>query len=252
MRFLVLSFLCLLPLWAGEPLRVLMIGNSYTAQTQKMTRGFLEADPEVELVFALHVPNGSFLEQHAKNPDVEELLEKEVWDVVILQEQSQLPAFAMNDAEGAKEKLAAGAPVLIKKIRKACPGARILLFQTWSRHQVDCRKKTLTHFDGEPAKMQEALVKGYEWIKEQGGEGIEIVPVGLAFERWYSAKGYEDEQFTLHKRDRTHPGPLGAYLTGAVFYGAITGRDPSGVEFTGQLQDEELRKALRACVSDVP
>jgi hypothetical protein len=225
-----------LPLSAAEKLRLLMIGNSYTAQTREMVTGFLTADPEIELEFAGHTPGGSFLHQHAANPKVDELLARE-WDVIVLQEQSQNPAFAMLGKGEARERFQSGGRDLLAKVRAAPGRPRILMFQTWAVHRAGDRRGTIDHFDGKPEKMQDALAKGYAWLRKQAGPGAKVVEVGRAFERWYAAKGYDDPAFRLHKADGSHPSSLGAYLTGAVFYRAITGRDPAKVAFPGGLDD---------------
>lgn len=245
---ILLLFLLLLPLSAKDKLRVLMIGNSYTAQTRQEVAGFLKADPEIDLEFASHAPGGNFLEQHANNPKVAELLKRE-WDVVVVQEQSQLPAFAMNGDAGAMKRFEQGGTDLIAMVRKSPGKPRILLFQTWARHADGDKRGTLDHFGGKPERMQDALAKGYEHLRKKAGGKIEVVEVGRAFERWYAEKGYADRKFSLHKPDGSHPSKLGAYLTGAMFYRAITGRDPAKLSGRPKLGDG-LDEALLACAAD--
>lgn len=245
---IVIFVLCLAgPLCAGEKLRVLMIGNSYTAQTRQAVSGFLEADPEVDLELVAHAPGGAFLHQHADNPKVAALLERE-WDVVVLQEQSQLPAFAMSgDGEARRRFEQAG----LAMIRRAAggPGApRVLLFQTWAMHAEDDRRGTLKRFGGSPARMQDALARGYELLESKSDKKVRVVEVGRAFERWYGSEGYDDPALSLHRQDGSHPSKLGAYLTGAVFYGAITGKDPSTVEFVGGLDGLTAGRILKAAL----
>ncbi len=235
MKRLLLCLLLALPLSAKEKLRVLMIGNSYTAQTHQMLKGFLEADGEVDPEMVVHSPGGAFLHQHAANPKVAKLLERE-WDVVVVQEQSQLPAFAMNGDEGAEKRFLEGGEALIEQVRQGPGEPRILLFQTWARHADDGKRGTLDHFGGKPERMQDALAKGYALLAKKAGRGVEVVEVGRAFERWYRDKGYEDSKLSLHRGDGSHPSRLGAYLTGAVFYRAITGKDASATGHRGDLE----------------
>lgn len=237
--------IAILPLAAKERLRVLMIGNSYTDQTRQYVKGFLEADPELELEFASHTPGGAFLEQHAKNPKVAALLEKP-WDVVVLQEQSQLPAFAAAGDRAAMKRFEQGGMALIGMVRKNPGKPRILLFQTWARHADGDKRHTLDRFGGKPERMQDALAKGYAHLRRKAGGKIEVVEVGRAFERWYAEKGYADPKFRLHKGDGSHPSKLGAYLTGALFYRAITGRDPAKLPERPKL-DGDLGGELIAC-----
>ncbi|BCX46941.1 cell division protein FtsK [Haloferula helveola] len=247
---LCLLFLPAIVFGAPKPLRMLMIGNSYTAQTKAEVKAFLDADPEVKLELVTHNPGGRFLEQHAKDPKVAKLLEGSgKWDVIVLQEQSQLPAFAMKGDKGSLERLEGGAPVLIPKILKAQPQARVMMFETWARHSGNDKANTLRHFDGDPEKMQEALTKGYEYLVRRPdawdySKEVSIVPVGQAFAAWYAGDGKEEGMPSLHRPDNSHPSKAGAYLTGAMFYRAITGRDPAKVSYDGGLQPDGTAEKL--------
>ena len=246
MKIIALLLLLVVPALSGERLRLLMIGNSYTAQTRKAVQGMLEADPELELEFATHAPGGRFFEQHAKDPKVVKLLERE-WDVVVLQEQSQLPAFAMNGDPGSRKRFEDGGMALIEMVRGAPGEPRILLFQTWARHGGDDKRGTLRkHFDGKPGKMMDALAKGYRLLAKKAGGDVEVVEVGRAFEGWYEAKGYDEKRFSLHRPDASHPSAAGALLTGAVFYRALTGRDPVETDYRGGIEAELAKELLAA------
>jgi hypothetical protein len=255
MRSILLLLLCLaLPL-SAEKLRILMIGNSYTSQTLGEIRGFLKSDQALDVELVAHCPGGRKLHQHLESPKVEALLSGRVkWDVVILQEQSQLPALAMKKGGKSLEQFESGGVGLIRKILKEQPGARILLFETWARHPEPDRAGTLKWFDGKPGKMQEALTKGYRHLLVNPGKwdftkSVAIVPVGTAWLAWYQAVGYVNPFLTLHKEDCSHPGKQGAYLTGAMFYEAITGKPATGSSYDGgirgNLKGKPLAKALR-------
>lgn len=250
-RLLALTLVLFLPLSAAEKLRVLMIGNSYTAQTRSEVKGFLDADPEVEVEMVVHCPGGRKLVQHVESSRVAELLEdKEGWDVVVIQEQSQLPAFAMLSKGEAYDLFTQNGVELIRRVRKAQPEARILLFETWARHRDPDRAGTLKHFDGKPERMQDALTRAYAMLRSNPGEWdfskeVAIVPVGRAWQRWYERKGYDDEGTKLHSRDHSHPGKLGAYLTGAVFYESLTGRKAGELPYQGRIEDPDLAEELR-------
>jgi len=240
-----------LPLSAAESLRILMIGNSYTAQTKAEVKGFLDADKKLEVELVAHCPGGRKLIEHLSSPKVDALLQdKDGWDVVVLQEQSQLPAFAMTSGGASLESFAKGGEGLLDKVTRLQPKARVLLFETWARHPAPDKFGTLKSFGGDPLKMQAALTKGYAFLRKNAdkwdfSQSVEIVPVGRAWQAWYQQKGYKDDSVKLHSGDSSHPGPLGAYLTGAVFYQALTGRSPVELPFVGKVKDEGLAEALR-------
>jgi hypothetical protein len=215
-----------------QELRILMIGNSYTAQTKAAVEAFLDADPAIDAELVVHSPGGKKLFEHAENEKVARLIgDNQGWDFVVLQDQSQLPAFAMAGPDDGpmRKQLDAGGPVLIRRIHEQQPEARVILFETWARHREPDKAGTLERFDGKPERMQKALGEGYRRMVKNRGEWdhsayTTIAPVGTAWESWYGEEGYEDDKTCLHQPDRSHPGKLGAYLTGAVIYQAITGR----------------------------
>jgi hypothetical protein len=251
MRAIPLVLCLLLPLSAAEKLRVLMIGNSYTAQTRAEVKGFLDADPMVDVDLVAHCPGGKKLIEHLATPKVKELLaDKGGWDVIVLQDQSQLPAFAMRFEGDALEQFSKGGEGMIRMAMEAQPKARLLLFETWARHLQPDNQGTLKNFDGKPEKMQEALTKAYELLRRNPGKwdfrkSVEVVPVGQVWQGWYRQRGYEDPSMSLHSGDRSHPGKLGAFLTGAVFYEAITGRAAAELPYQGKVGDADLALALK-------
>jgi len=227
-----------------ESLRILMLGNSYTAMSWRQLVGFLDADPKIDAQLRAYCPGGKTLAEHAANRKVEELLGKRgEWDVVVLQEQSQLPAYALGvpGNEKLRRQLDAGAPVLIRRIHKLQPRARIVLFETWARHRDPDKQQTLAHFGGDPAKMQSALTAAYQRMRRNPGKWdfskfVAIAPVGRAFAAWYAENGYGDPRRKLHRPDNSHPSKLGAFLAGAVLYETITGRPATGVDYLGPLK----------------
>jgi len=229
-----------------QELRILMIGNSYIGQTKVEVKAFLDADPALNVDFVTHAPGGKTLAEHAKNEKVAQLLsDKKGWDVVVLQDQSQLPAFAMAgpDDNPMLKQLDAGGPVLIRRIHEKHPEARVILFETWARHSKPDKRDTLRQFQGKPERMQEFLTKGYQRMVKSPGEwdfskSTTIAPVGQAFASWYAEHGYKDEKLSLHKADSSHPGKLGAYLTGAVMYETISGRSADKAGYDGGLDSK--------------
>lgn len=196
------------------PQRILFIGNSYTAGTKAGIEFFLkQADRNVELKF-IH-PGGRRLSQHANDNQTLATIAEGNWDLVVLQEQSQIPSLPkMRD-----EYLQAGVQ-LTQAIRKA--DSDCLLFQTWGRRDGDKQNK---QFNPDFITMQKRLSEGYVALGER--TETPIAPVGQA---WAIVHDDSPELFRkLYVADGSHPSALGAYLTGAVFYAVITGNDPGEV-----------------------
>lgn len=268
MKMIVLTG-CLLASVAAqaEKMNILMVGNSYTMQSWTYLRDFLAADPAVEASITPHASGGKKLSQFVKDEGLLKLLNGDAkWDFVVLQDQSQLPALAFNpdspDVAEDRAEFDAGGPRLIELIRRLQPQAQIVLFETWARHPGPEKWETLAKwFNNDPDVMMKYLAEAYRYLVKNSGPGgrdhsayVRLAPVGDAFHAWYKRNGYGDESKKLHKPDNSHPGPLGGYLTGAVFYEMLTGRKSEDVPFDGglgkELADELRETATRAVTAE--
>ena len=220
-RIFTISLLALLATFSNSllaektvPQRILFIGNSYTGGTKAGIEFFLkQADRNIQLKF-IH-PGGRRLSQHATDKQTLTTIAEGNWDLVVLQEQSQIPSLPnVRD-----EYLQAGVQ-LSQAIRKA--DSDCLLFQTWGRRDGDKWNKQL---NPDFATMQKRLSEGYAALSER--TETPVAPVGQAW-----AIVHDDSPVLFRKLyagDGSHPSALGAYLTGAVFYAVITGNDPREV-----------------------
>ena len=205
--------LCGRTLADDAPKRILFIGNSYTAGTKAGIEFFLkQADQNVTLQF-IH-PGGRTLANHAENEQTLKTITEGKWDLVVLQEQSQIPSFPQRDGF-----LQSGI-LLTQAVRKA--DSDCLLFETWGRRDGDKQNKER---NPDFTAMQKHLSEGYAQLGER--TETPVAPVGQA---WAIIHDEFPELFAkLYAGDGSHPSALGAYLTGAVFYATITGKDPAEV-----------------------
>ncbi|MGD8245079.1 MAG: DUF4886 domain-containing protein [Anaerolineae bacterium] len=204
---------------AGQPLRVLFIGNSYTFHNNmpEMLAQLMRAggrDIEVQS----SARGGWTLADHAASEETLSMLMSQNWDYVILQEQSVIPCIPAR-----REQLMYPAVRAIHdEVQRA--GAETVLFVTWGRR------------DGLSAEgyrdyemMQDQLNSGY---MEIGTEvGAVVAPVGIA---WQNART-ADTQLQLWDRDGSHPSQEGSYLAACVFYSVICGESPEGTGYWGGL-----------------
>ncbi len=190
-------------------LRVLFVGNSYT-QVNDLPATFAAlaraGGHRVEVGMAAE--GGQTLLGHSTSPNTQGQLVPGRWDVVVLQEQSQIPSVAWSR----DNEMAPGARSLVGEIRGI--GARPLLFSTWA------------HRDGWPeqgldeATMQGAIDAAYLALGQQLDAGD--VPVGEA----WSAALVAAPSVALWQDDGSHPTPAGTFLAAAVFYAALFAEDP--------------------------
>ena len=186
-----------------EPLRVLFIGNSYTYchQMPAMIGRLAAAAGDVRpFEYKTVVRGGETLEGHWKRGEALAKIREGGWDVVVLQEQSLRP---VQDTARFHEY----ARLFAAAIEKA--GARTCFYLTWAREHTPERQ---------PDYNEACLSIAREL-------GAMAAPAGIA---WQNARK-ENPTWPLYAGDRSHPRPLGAYLTACVFYGTLYGRSPVGL-----------------------
>jgi hypothetical protein len=204
-------------------LRVLFVGNSYTYYNEmpSLVHRLAEGDEGAPAVFSVEytAPNWT-LRRAAQDDGLTDLLEEVRWNVVVLQEQSQMLSFS---PEGRRRYTSPYARALNREI--AVAGGRTMFFLTWGYQVGDRRNVPGDTYDA----MQARLTEGY--LELAGELGAEVAPVGLAWaEALQRRPGLE-----LWKSDGAHPSKIGSYLAACVFYAILTGRDPTESDFTGDL-----------------
>ena len=203
--------------------RVLFIGNSYTTVNALPTVfAKLARSGGRRIDAGTAAGNGWTLENHAGSPITAAKMARKKWDVVVLQEQSQLPSVE----EFRQTQMYPAARRLIGAIRNQ--GARPLFYLTWARR------------DGWPengmpdyASMQAAINDGYLAIA--GDQRVAVAPVGYAWATLVT----RGTGASLWQEDGSHPTEAGTYLAACVFYATIFRESPMGLAYHSSLSAEE-------------
>lgn len=259
-------------------LHVFMVGNSYTRQNNlcRITQGvFQAAQPDTAKIDG-HCPPGQTWGGHlagmlgettqkggARIQRALTTQKNRQWNWVILQNQSQLPAY-IQDNPGAFNNTVEECKRMYKHIQEHNPGVKIMFYMTWGR----CKRNT----DPNPAMFtdyltnQAKLTAGYLKYQEETTTDewpTYIAPVGLVHQTIYQDcvdQGIEDPTADgslfrkLYWRDRHHPSALGSYVAAMTIYASLTGNldlvdwvpdwDIKGEEPV----DPEIAKTLREAV----
>ncbi|MHC4435740.1 MAG: LamG-like jellyroll fold domain-containing protein [Planctomycetota bacterium] len=207
----------------SEPLRVLFIGNSLTAQIRTALDSLIQASPYSESTFEYVALDYWHLQQHVNSENTMSKIRNSDWDFVVLQEQSNKPTLPDRCAEfyDAVAKLS-------EAIKES--GAQVVLYMTWGyrdggNHQINPDYET----------MQQNLIEAYTEAARQV-DAI-IAPVGVAWRHVYRDK--PDLSRQLYKVDGLHPSYKGAFLTACVFYATLFDADPTELAFNGVLPAQE-------------
>jgi len=217
-------------------LRVLFIGNSltYAGDLPALIQGLARA-AGVNLLYDQHTPGGARLLNHAADPEVRALLARGGWDAVVLQEQSEWPAFSDEQVRSGIEPYATA---LATEARAASPSVRLLLYETPARRDGDPQNVSVSPELATYEGMQLRIDRTYERLAAllRGT----VVPVGVA---WRLAR-HEHPEIDLYA-DAVHPGRVGAYLIACVFHATLLERSPVGSSYTAGL-DPEMAATLQA------
>ena len=200
--------------------RVLFVGNSLTFRNDLPGLVHQLGGTRTPIYAGSFTAPGWQLSQFAGDDGLDRLLREVHWDVVVLQEQSQVPSFPENDR--AREFDPPGRE-LADEIRAS--GAEPLLFVTWAHRTGDRRNVPGDTY----AAMQERVVDGYEEAARASASAV--APVGVAWEEVLQRR----PQLELWAADGTHPSRAGSYLAACVFYSLLTRKSPVGNSFTAGL-----------------
>jgi len=202
--------------------RVLFIGNSYTYVNDLPTTFMnLARSGGHKTEVGMSAQGGWMLADHVKSSDTIAKINSEKWNFVVLQEQSEVPAFQQTRSSEMYPALR----VLIGDIE--ADEAKPILFLTWA------------YRDGLPANgmpnyasMQAQINNGYILMSQ--AFNVPVAPVGVA---WQNVRN-QDPQINLWQDDGSHPTPEGTYLAACVFYADIFQQSPEGLSYQANLSTD--------------
>ena len=226
-------------LFAQEYPRVLFIGNSYTQANNlpQMVADIAQSMGE-GMEYRSNTPGGCIFEMHCHNQSMMWICEGG-WDFVVMQEQSQLPAFPMDSVE---LYVFPFAQQLVDSVYAHNPCAEPMFFMTWGRKNGD------TEFGYPPMDTYEGMDSLLYARYMQMGEDNDasVCPVGRV---WHYLRDHNSE-IELYMSDESHPSLAGSYAAACAFYTMIFGRDPDSISHNAGL-DETIAHAIRSAVHEV-
>lgn len=192
-----------LPVDSGPPLRVLFVGNSYTATNDLpgTVRALAAATAGPVLEAEVITVPGTSLADHWATTGARERIMMGGLDVVVLQGQSVETLYSPADFDQ-HALLFAG---LLAEV-----GARGVWFSTWARRDLE----------GYPVAIAAAIEARYQAAAAHNGDTV--ARVGAAWEIWL----YTHPEVPLFVADNSHPNAAGTLLTACVMYQALTGTTP--------------------------
>jgi len=219
------------------PRTVLWLGNSYTYVNDmpKMVQSLASHDGKT-IIYDQHTNGGWTMGDHAASATSINKINSQKWDVVILQEQSQLPAFGeMQVCEQSVRPIQS----LSSAIRDNSPDTVIQFFGTWGRP------------DGSIfGYMQDLLTLRYELFACMVPAPARMVPVGEAFRKSEELYGTDARLGLYSPPGDHHSSVAGTYLGACMHFLGIYGGNVVGNPYTGGL-DANLARGIQEIAQQV-
>lgn len=230
---------------AGQNVKALFLGNSYTAVNnlpQMVASVALSAGDT--LVFQSNVPGGTTLRQHSTNATSLGLIAQGNWDYVVLQEQSQYPAFP--DAQVAAE-VYPFARKLDSLITAANGCTETVFYRTWGRKNGDQQNCPFFPPVCTYAGMDSMLALRYR-IMADSNRAV-LSPVGQVWKRLRQL----NPNIELYNPDESHPSMAGSYAAACTFYATFFRKNPLLITDNQSLPASDalaIRQAVKTVVYD--
>ena len=229
----------------NQTVEALFLGNSYTAVNDLplLISQLANASNDV-LLYQSNCPGGATLNTHFTNGTSISQITAQKWDVVILQAQSQEPAF--SPAQVAQETL----PFALKLdsiIHSNDSCTKTIFYETWGRKYGDVANcpfyPPICTYTG----MQDRLKASYKLFADTC-QAI-LAPAGEAWRQSIAL----DSSLNLYQGDNSHPSMEGSYLTACVFYEVLFNKSVVNNSFFASVDPAvalSLQQIAHAVVTD--
>ena len=191
-----------------QALNVLFIGNSLTSRHNlpKLIADIATSKGRT-LRFITHTKSVAKLQHHTQNPTTFARIRSRKWDYVVLQEQSQLPAFS-------PEQIAQDMAPYVAQLVDATvqQGATPVFYMTMARKEGDPGNAFISAELVTYAGMQTRINNSYYQLAHH--HNALTAPVGYS---WQWAR-HHNPALMLYEPDGIHPNLTGAYLAACTFY----------------------------------
>jgi hypothetical protein len=219
----VLLILSFVTVRAQDSISVLFIGNSYTYVNDLPTMlRDLSASLNKEVTIGSKTNGGFTFQSHVNDPLTFAAINQNLWDVVVIQGQSQEPSFPTGQVNTASY------PYVMQLsdsvlANNAC--SNVMYFMTWGRQNGDPQWDSINTFD----KMNGRLYNTYRRFADSAD--AMVAAVGASWK--YVRDTYPT--INLYSGDGSHPSVEGSYLAACTFYASLFRQSPVGATYIAGL-----------------
>lgn len=216
----------------AEDKNILFIGNSFTHYND-MPKYFdsICVFEHKEVNVGMFAKSNHTLNMHSKREDLYHTIEREKWDVVIIQGFSR--EFAQPDSVIIKETI----PYfdrIYSAIMENNPETKVFLYMTWGYKYGYKNQK----WNNSQKKMLKNIRHGYQLIADE--YNLPVIPVG---EVWYNV--FNKKKLNLYQKDNHHPNKYGSILVASSVYVGLFNQSLHPYDFDG-MNTENLKKIRKS------
>jgi Secretion system C-terminal sorting domain len=229
--------------------RALFIGNSYTYYNNlPLLTAQIATNMSDTLVFDSNTPGGyKFSDHNADATSIAKIADGNAgqrWDYVVLQEQSQLPAFP--DAQ-VQAQCFPFAQALNTRIKNANLATKTVFYMTWGRKNGDASNcanfPPMCTYNG-----MDSLLR-LRYMTMANDNEAQVSPVGAV---WRHIRT-NFSTIELYQSDLSHPSLAGSYAAACTFYTVFFQKNPELISFNGGLSATDaanIRSSVKTVVFD--
>jgi PKD domain len=214
-------FLLLVPILSlSQNTSILFVGNSYTYVNDlpQLVKDIALSKGD-SVTTDMSAPGGYTFQSHCTNSTTLAKINSGSFDFVVLQEQSQLPAFPPSQVA---TDVYPYAKQLDSLIHRANSCATTVFYMTWGRKYGDASNCSAYPPICTYSGMQERLRESYKTMADSNS--ALVAPAGMAWNTSWST----DSSINLWQSDNSHPSLEGSYLTACTMYATIFRKSPLG------------------------
>ena len=225
--------------------KALFLGNSYTyVNNLPAVATSVAASAGDTLITDVNAIGGYTLQNHSVDATSLGKIAAGDWDYVVLQEQSEMPSFPIEQVDTEVFPYAKKLDSIIHA-ENSC--GRTMFYMTWGREFGDTANcaswPPVCTYDG----MDSLLHLRYMMMADSNNAVVS--PVGAA---WHYIRA-NFPSIAMYQADQSHPLAAGTYAAACCFYTAIFKRDPTLITYNFSLSDSDaahIRQAVKAVVYD--
>ena len=229
-------------LYSQNEYRILFVGNSYTyfndlpamIKEISLTTG-------KKITVESSTPGGATFQNHCNNATMQKI-KNGGWDVVVLQEKSQLPSLPDSQFE---VEVYHWAKMLVDTIYKYNDCVLPMFYMTWGRKNGDAANgvyfPVLSTYEG----MDSMLCLRYMLMKDSFNTAVS--PVGRVWR--YIRRNFPSIE--LYETDGSHPSLSGSYAAALTFYSMLFKDSPNAIKYNPGISENEMTLIKQAVDSVV-